>query len=82
MKNVHRGLAEAQARFQEELQRRDQMRVQEAQRLQAALQERSRQLRVVELELQRIRPGNVARAVSVPGSAADDATGRGPGTLD
>ncbi len=66
-----RALSEAQARFQEELARRDEMRAQEAQRLQAALQERSRQLRVAELEIQRLKAGNVARVVPpAPGSDA------------
>ena len=66
-----RSLSEAQARFQEELSRRDEMRAQESQRLQAALQERSRQLRVTELENQRLKAGNVARAApAVPGSDA------------
>jgi len=40
------------------------MRAQEAQRLQSALQERSRLLRVAELEIQRIRAGNLVRAAA------------------
>ncbi|HEX8907573.1 MAG TPA: hypothetical protein VF805_00135, partial [Anaeromyxobacteraceae bacterium] len=77
-----RALAEAQARFQEELSRRDEMRGQEAQRLQAAVQERSRQLRVAELEIQRLRAGNVARGAPsptpapLPESAANESEGK------
>ena len=67
-----RALAEAQARFQEELQQRDTMRAQEAQRLQAALQERSRQVRVLELEVQRTRTSNVARAIPVPAAGPEE----------
>ena len=50
-----RAVEETQARFREELARRDQLRAQEVQRLQAALQERARRERSLELELARLR---------------------------
>ena len=78
-----RALADAQARFQEELQHRDHMRTQEAQRLQAALQERSRQLRVAELDLQRLRAGNVVLEEASPKAGVVDVGPLGaPGAIE
>jgi ParB family chromosome partitioning protein len=52
-----RAFEEAQARFRDELGRRDQLRAQEVQRLQAGLQERARREKALETELARARGG-------------------------
>ncbi|HEX9049707.1 MAG TPA: hypothetical protein VF841_04160, partial [Anaeromyxobacter sp.] len=81
-----RAVEEAQARFREELQRRDQLRAQEVGRLQAAVQERAKREKALEMELARARGArNVAQpaaggpgeekpavAAAVPGQRGDE----------
>ena len=52
-----KAVEEAQARFRDELTRRDQLRADEIDRLQTALQERARREKTLELELQRAKGG-------------------------
>jgi ParB family chromosome partitioning protein len=72
---------EAQARFRDELGRRDQLRAQEVQRLQIALQERARREKALEMELARIqggRAGQVSGAAAAGGPEKAAAVVRGP----
>jgi ParB family chromosome partitioning protein len=66
---------EAQSRFRDELGRRDQMRTQEVQRLQTALQERARREKALEMELARVRCGG--RAATAQESSAGEAAPAG-----
>jgi ParB family chromosome partitioning protein len=63
-----KAVEEAQARFRDELGRRDQLRAEEIQRLQAALQDRARREKALELELQRAKGGR--NVVQQPAGAA------------
>jgi ParB family chromosome partitioning protein len=66
-----KAVEEAQARFRDELARRDQLRAQETQRLQVALQERARREKALELELQRVKGGrNVVQPAAEPEAVA------------
>lgn len=60
-REAHRALQAARASHLEELERRERARGQEVQRLHAALQEKSRQLAQIELELRRLRGADAAR---------------------
>ncbi|GAO04260.1 adventurous-gliding motility protein Z [Anaeromyxobacter sp. PSR-1] len=68
-----RAVEEAQARFREELQRRDQARAQELARLQAALQERARREKALELEVARLRGGRNVATPAASGVAPAEA---------
>jgi ParB family chromosome partitioning protein len=68
---------EAQARFRDELSRRDQLRAQEVQRLQAGIQERAKREKALEMELARLRGGGT-RNVAQPAPAAAPAQAAAP----
>jgi ParB family chromosome partitioning protein len=78
---------EAQARFRDELSRRDQLRAQEIQRLQAAVQERARREKALEMELARVKgsrnlaqpAAQVAPPAGEPPAVAAGVPGRGDG---
>jgi ParB family transcriptional regulator, chromosome partitioning protein len=72
-----RAVEEAQARFREELTRRDALRAQELARLQAALQERARREKALEMELARHRgPARNLAGPVAPATPAADAPAR------
>ncbi|HEY6003032.1 MAG TPA: hypothetical protein VIV57_09155, partial [Anaeromyxobacter sp.] len=62
-----RAVEEAQARFRDELARRDQLRAQEVQRLQSGIQERAKREKALELEVARLRSS--ARSAAPPAAA-------------
>jgi ParB family chromosome partitioning protein len=81
-----RAVEEAQARFRDELARRDQLRAQEVVRLQAALQQGAKREKALEMEVQRVRgPRNLvpsAPSVQPPAPPEEKATAEsipGPG---
>jgi ParB family chromosome partitioning protein len=67
-----KAVEEAQGRFRDELARRDQLRAQETQRLQVALQERARHEKSLELELQRAKGGRNVVQGAAPAEPAPE----------